>query len=1008
MSAPDVLAQAALAALRDGCTAYLDILDTCRSDSDADALMRQLVGVSLSSLTDDEARDVATTCAELVAVRDRRLATPATGPRVTDERVITAEVTAYAPAASRRGAPTARRHLEPWTSWLDYSRGEGDQLTLDGPGLASPVPVGPAGSVVNRHVVDGDDDHAWVVSSRRVEDRWVLEAVELRDGGTSAPEVIADTHAVNAEACLAPDGSLHVVYQGVVDGRFVVLHAERTGDGWTTPTPLSPPNETAWDPSVAVSDDAVTVVWSAHRDGRFRLVVRRRVADTWQAELVAPMGSDGHALHASIAPGDDPSSWWLACDVLAAETLATSGRTAAVPTSELRGDGTHTLVPGYDLTTRVEVLQLVGDSWSRPAGPPVAERSSGSYPKVVFDGAGRLWLGYRTLRQLPFRHYVSHVAVRVHDGRQWSEPTLAPVSDGTNAEFALVPQADGVTAVYHGDRHQERFREMLKSPTRAAHQLNDSQPETVRREHLMLPALDRMSTGGHLGHGQVRTATFTTDEGAAPTTGGAESRQASTASPRVAPAGWPPPAADAAAPNQLWWGDLHRHSNISRCGAGLDIGVDDHYRLAEDVLGCDFWALTDHAENTSDLNWHHLRKLANAFYRPGFHVPLVGFEWTSFTAGHMNVIYAGDDGPLISSSDPGTDTPDGLWRALEDHDALTIPHHPAALVYATDWSYHSDRFLRVVEVFQAATGSYESPWCPRQYQDAVAPGSSIQEALAAGHRLGFIASTDHRSGAAFVGVYAPALDRAAIHAALTDRRCFGATRRGIVPHLRIGDAWPGQSIQLESGGAADGLRFGGLGIAPLSTVQLLRDGEVVADARPAATADGDLVVPLDVRMKSSSGGLRDWSGSITVGDGARVEPATHWAPEVTRATVDEVRWEVALPERYGGRFLAPGVISLGATVRGPVSSTVSVMAGGRQVRTTLGDLAAQREGRALTDATELASLAVRCGVGGYGSLGTVQWEGTGAPELLRPGSWYTTRVIQSDGEMAWSSPIWVD
>jgi Protein of unknown function (DUF3604) len=1003
-TAPTATSNTALASLRDGCAAYLDILDAGLTDPFADQLMGSVVGVSLSTLTEDAVTRVAATCTELVATRERRLSQPPSGPTLTAEHVVTADTNAYAPAASRGSGD---RHAgASWVSWLAYGRDEGDQLTVAG-ASTGPLRVGSPGSVVNRHVVDGDDRQAWVVTSRRQGQHWVLEAVHVVDGIAGPPEAVADAHAVNPEVCVGPDGTVHVVYQHVAEGRFVVMHLERTEAGWGSPTQLSSSTETAWDPSLAAVDGTLTVVWSVHRDSRFRLCVRQRLGDQWADEQVAPLGADGHALHASVSVGSD-GGWWVVCDVIAAETLATSGRTAAVPAEALRGEGSHQLIPAYDLTTRVEVLRLDDGGWSRPAGDPVTERSSGSYPRVVEDGSGRLWLGYRTLRQLPFRHYVSHVAIRAHEGTGWSEPTLAPVSDGTNAEFALVAGAQDVTAVYHGDGHQQRFRAMLADPEDAKEQLGDDTPESVRREHLQLPALDRMSTGGHLGHGQVRAATFTSQATGRPSLVAADSRQTSTPSTRPSPVGWAPPSPDGSAANQLWWGDLHRHSNISRCGAGLDIGVDDHYRLAEDVLGCDFWALTDHAENTSDLNWHHLRKLANAFYRPGAHVPLIGFEWTSFSAGHMNVIFAGDDGPLLSSSDPQTATPEGLWRALERHDALTIPHHPAALVYATDWSYHSERFLRVVEVFQAATGSYESPWCPRQYQDAVAAGSSVQEALSRGHRLGFIASTDHRSGAAFVGLYAPALDRAAIHAALTDRRCFGATRRGIVPHLRVGAAWPGQSTSLDEALAGGGLRFAGSGIGTLSTVQLLRDGEVIADARPQTTPDGDLVAAMDVRMLSREGGQRDWSGTLRAGDGARVEQASHWAPEVTQVSPSVVTWAVELPARYGGRFLAPGVVNLGVTVSGRPDATIEVTAGGRSVRATLAELAAQTGGRCLTDAAAREELAVRSGVGGYGSLGATEWEGTAEPDLLRSGSWYTTRVIQSDGEMAWSSPIWVD
>ena len=51
---------------------------------------------------------------------------------------------------------------------------------------------------------------------------------------------------------------------------------------------------------------------------------------------------------------------------------------------------------------------------------------------------------------------------------------------------------------------------------------------------------------------------------------------------------------------------------------------------------------------------------------------------------------------------------------------------------------------------------------------------------------------------------------------------------------------------------------------------------------------------------------------------------------------------------------------------------------------------------------------MRRGTGGLTGLGATRWTGEAPAELLRPGSWFYVRVIQVDGETAWSSPVWVD
>src|SRR5690606_33803108 len=94
----------------------------------------------------------------------------------------------------------------------------------------------------------------------------------------------------------------------------------------------------------------------------------------------------------------------------------------------------------------------------------------------------------------------------------------------------------------------------------------------------------------------------------------------------------------------LYWGDLHRHSLISRCTSGGEPSLEDFYRYAWDVNSYDFWAVTDHAENSSAYQWWSLQKIADLLHVPGRFVPLYGFEWTSADTGHQNVIYGDEIG----------------------------------------------------------------------------------------------------------------------------------------------------------------------------------------------------------------------------------------------------------------------------------------------------------------------------------------------------------------------------
>ena len=1000
--------------LAEALTDYLALLDQGVADPAVDAALRPLLGLQLNALGGPATTRVTDQIAVLrTAVRSSRTRTSV--GVVATSQVSESGESGYAPVHGRSAGAT-------WAAWLSFDFEVGDRLRIRAVG-SSPAPTptptptpntspergGQRQVLVRPTLAAGHGAHdAWLMHAAPSDRGWQVWARPIGSPVTEPAELVSRgvDHAVNQEGVVDSSGLVHVVSQELHDGRFRVAYRVRFGDAWSEAELLSPNEENAWDPCVAVDGDRVCVVWSAYRRGLFRLVMRVRERATWGDEVEVPTSQDRHALHPHTTTDPD-GGVWLAYDALAVPDQASSGLTRYQRADQVGRDTVHDPVPDFDLDCEVGVLSVRDGAFSTPVtAEPIADRSAACYPRVAIDAVGRLWIAYRSLRQLPFGDYVAHVAVRVHDGGEWSVPRLLPASDGTCAEFSLCPADVGVTVLYHGDGHAQRHVAMLRGHTRPTEYL--STEESMRREHLRLPSTLRMAAGGHVGGGPVTLAaldaagparrpglalverTTVTDDARSETSGARDHR----------PVGWPPEPHT----QQLFWGDLHRHSNVSRCGAGLDIGAEDHYRFAADLLGCDFWALTDHAENTSELNWHHLKKLANAFYRPGSHASLIGFEWTSFVYGHFNVIYSGDDGPVLSSVDPSTDDPAKLWKQLEDHEALTIPHHPASWVYPTDWSFHSERFLRLVEVFQACTGSYESDWCHRQYHDALAQGSSVQDALGAGHRVGFIGSTDHGNGAAYVGLYADRLDRASVLQALADRRCFAATRRGIVPELRIGESWMGQEMSLGSAGTPR-ISFGGEGIAELSVVQLVRDGLVVASSSDRTAASVELTVPLDVQLLSLDGGPRALQGTVRVEGDAVLVPTQWCPPEFTAVASDSISWASVLPDRYGKVHAPPGVVNVGVTIRGRGDAVVTVDVAGASLRRSLAELAGGATHEALASGCELR---VRRGTGGLTGLGATRWTGEAPAELLRPGSWFYVRVIQVDGETAWSSPVWVD
>jgi hypothetical protein len=268
-----------------------------------------------------------------------------------------------------------------------------------------------------------------------------------------------------------------------------------------------------------------------------------------------------------------------------------------------------------------------------------------------------------------------------------------------------------------------------------------------------------------------------------------------------------------------WFGNLHLHSNVSADGVADDGPPERNLLAVADVAGLDFASLNDHSGPVLDqVEWRRQIRLANLWNRPGTFVVLPGYEWSSPSHGHKNVIFPD---PLAAQGRPPLEadrsSPTELWEHLEGEAAITIPHHPShGAIDGTDWSFANDERQRLVEIFQKR-GNYEYDGAPYQKADTNTPfsrGHAVRDALAMGHRLGIIASPDHGGGMGLAGVWADELTRASVFEALHARRTFGTTGAKMSLFLRVAGEPQGSAVDVAPGpvsiegvvsGTADGL-----------------------------------------------------------------------------------------------------------------------------------------------------------------------------------------------------------
>ena len=370
-----------------------------------------------------------------------------------------------------------------------------------------------------------------------------------------------------------------------------------------------------------------------------------------------------------------------------------------------------------------------------------------------------------------------------------------------------------------------------------------------------------------------------------------------------------PPTPPRAGPRTLLRGDLHNHSGVSTFLAGLPAGQgagepcgegtrEELFDYARDVAGLDFFCLSEHDWQMDDAEWRTLVELSDRYDEPGRFVAVHGYEWTSATYGHRNVYFRDRPGPLFVSADPlapqntisaDAPTPEALWAGLRQAGApaMTVPHHMSSAFFPLSLdAFHDPQMDRVAEIY--------STWGDSLGHDPAAtsgnarlPGLAFRHAVAAGRRVGFIASSDshdghpgnaqgtarrshlfHFLGSGLAAVWVDEPTRSGVFDALHARRCYAVTGGDAVVDLRVSDAPMGSVLTTSRTGPHPVIDLAVTASAGIASLTVYRD------AQPVATLDGS----------GRSQGRWSWRDGTAVGDG----PASYFVTVTMRD--QEIAW----------------------------------------------------------------------------------------------------------------------
>lgn len=456
---------------------------------------------------------------------------------------------------------------------------------------------------------------------------------------------------------------------------------------------------------------------------------------------------------------------------------------------------------------------------------------------------------------------------------------------------------------------------------------------------------------------------------------------------------------------KLYWCDFH-----GQTGSTLGVGTDcEYFNFAKNVAGIDVSAVQGNDFHLSEEGWKELKRAVAQYYAPGEFVTILGYEWSGNTpaGGDHNVYYFDESIPIHRSShwhleDKSDEENDRypikeLYDELRDKDALIVPHiggRRAILDYLTPED------MELVPVIEIASVHGRFEWF-------------LHEAFDKGLMVGVVGNSDDhtcRPGASYptkpslncknglTGIYAEGLNRESILEALKAKCCYATTGERIILKFFC-DGYPmGSSINVDCLPIMD---VEVVGTAPLEKVEILLGKEVVYSHPIKDKRDfkqDEIKILWGGADTTTRGRHTVWDGEIRIKNGKfiKVIPVAFDNPKqgIKQYNDSIVSWESSTSGDVDGLIIK-------FDAEDPVFTFNSKPVKFDFGLSDINDSAYIINAGGINRRVEISKVPNECGPTRIKFNYKVSEIKQGA---INP---YYVRVTQADGEMAWSSPIYI-
>jgi hypothetical protein len=490
---------------------------------------------------------------------------------------------------------------------------------------------------------------------------------------------------------------------------------------------------------------------------------------------------------------------------------------------------------------------------------------------------------------------------------------------------------------------------------------------------------------------------------------------------------------------RLFWGDLHNHNAIGYAKGSLQRSYD----IARSHL--DFFCFTGHSQwhdmpvmpqnkhlkwvqgfEVMKNNWEKVKQFANKYYAPGRFVPFIGYEWHSSSYGDVCIVFPGAKAELLYLKDIKKFQEFALGCG-----AVLIPHHPSYKQgwRGQNWSVLDTTVSPVVELF-SEHGNAESDRGPYRYIRHSMGGrytqNTLQRLWRQGAQVGIVASTDDHLGypgaygEGLVAVYAKSLTRESIMEAIKARRTYGVSADRIELDFHLNGHWMGDMIPATFNRKIH-VKVKGKDV--IDRVEVLRNNQVIHRNHPIDRTIGASrwKEPFLCRIEFGWGPwgdlnmarICDWQFKVIVTNGKilSVTPCFQSGPfdEERRnriLAIDERSCEVISYTSRMQAYEERATNSIILEIQGSPQTklTTKLIQPARMNLTKSLEQLAESSHTEFTGPFTSESMLLHRLI--FSENYRTEFEFTDNHRTEKT-DWYYVRVTQSNGSLAWSSPIWL-